>query len=140
MKFTQMEGQPIYRVVSSSSYANALAFTSRLEEILQKKQQFGLILVREISWGDRQANMKYKDAVMTWLQEYKAMMSTYCLGMAMVVRERNRLQKYVSVAPRLTANLYGCPGAVFPTEEDALGWLQEQMNYYGNKWALTNFE
>lgn len=140
MKFAQMEGQPIYRAISSSSYANALAFTTRLEEVLQKKQQFGLILVREISWGDQQANVKSKDALRTWLQEYKTMMSTYCLGMAMVVRERNRLQKYVSVAPKRMANLYGCPGAVFHTEEDALRWLQEQINYYGNKWALTNFE
>ncbi|GED67166.1 hypothetical protein BRE01_08680 [Brevibacillus reuszeri] len=140
MKLIPMEGQPIYKVRSSSSYTNVHVLTRKLEDVLKKQQRFGLLLVKEVSWGDKNAMRESRDVLMSWLRENKTAMSMYCLGLAVVTSNQKEQQlAYRTKASPSTTVSYGCPKAVFDQEEDALEWLQVQINYYCNKWALTNF-
>jgi len=135
MKLIPMEGQPIYRVRSSSSYTTVHILTRKLEE----QQRFGLLLIKEVSWGDKKSMFESRDVLTSWLRENKTTMSMYCLGLAVVISNQKEQQAYRTKASPITAELYGCPRAVFDKEEDALEWLQLQIKYYCNKWALTSF-
>ena len=139
MKLIPMEGQPIYRVRFSSSYTTVHILTRKLEDVLKKQQRFGLLLVKEVSWGDKNAMLESRDVLTSWLRENKTAMSTYCLGLAVVTMNQKEQQAYRTKESPSNAELYGCPKAVFNKEEDALEWLQVQIKYYCNKWALTNF-
>ena len=139
MKLIPMEGQPIYRVRSSSSYTTIHILTRKLEDVLKKQQRFGLLLVKEVSWGDKNAMLESRDVLTSWLRENKTAMSMYCLGLAVVISNQKEQQAYRTKTSPITAELYGCPRALFEKEEDALEWLQLQINYYCNKWALTNY-
>ena len=134
-----MEGQPIYRVRSSSSYTTVHILTRKLEDVLKKQQRFGLLLVKEVSWGDKNAMLESRDVLTSWLRENKTAMSMYCLGLAVVISNQKEQQAYRTKTSPTTAELYRCPIALFDKEEDALEWLQLQIKYYCNKWALTNF-
>lgn len=139
MKLIPMEGQPIYRVRSSSSYTNVHVLTKKLEDVLKKQQRFGLLLVKEVTWGDKNVMLASRDELRSWLQEHKTVMSMYCLGLAVVISNQKEQQAYQTKASPITTESYGCPRAVFNKEEDALEWLQLQIKYYCNKWAVTSF-
>lgn len=138
MKLIPIEGQPIYRVRSSSSYTTVHILTRKLEDVLKKQQRFGLLLVKEVSWGDKSSMLESRDVLTSWLWENKTAMSMYCLGLAVVTMNQKEQQAYRTKVSPSNAELYGCPKAVFDKEEDALEWLQLQIKYYCNKWALTS--
>ncbi|MFP3513763.1 hypothetical protein SB775_30150, partial [Peribacillus sp. SIMBA_075] len=78
-------GQPIYRVSSSSSYTNVLVLTKKLEDVLKKQQRFGLLLIQEITWGEKYTVLESRDILTSWLWEHNTEMSMYCLGLAIVI-------------------------------------------------------
>ena len=82
--------------------------------------------------------LESRDVLTSWLRENKTAMSMYCLGLAVVTMNQKEQQAYRTKVSPSIAELYGCPKAVFDKEEDALEWLQLQIKYYCNKWALTS--
>lgn len=63
----------------------------------------------------------------TWTKQHKPEISQYCAGIA-VVPDSNKLGLlWAPIVARVTRSLYGCPGKVFSSLDEAKDWVAEQL-------------
>ncbi|MDQ0177748.1 hypothetical protein [Bacillus chungangensis] len=117
------ENASIFKLENTDGFS----FINSLEEILKEKQPFELIMVREIEKADKQKEKEVRLAIAKWLKSNKHLISKYYVGFAMVVLNEEEFQKSQPTASKLTTVIYGCPGDMFNTEEEALIWVHHQL-------------
>ncbi|MBE7385549.1 MAG: ABC transporter ATP-binding protein [Leptolyngbya sp. SIO1E4] len=113
--------------------AEMTRFYSRFEEWLAKQERFALVLQRDDAeaaeaQGKRSpvAKQMRKEGI-AWTKAHKPEISQYCAGVAMVPDSTKLLAVWGPIVAKVTRNMYGCPGKVFGSLDEAKGWAAEQL-------------
>ena len=108
-------------------------FYARFEAWLAKQEKFALVLQRDDAeaaeeQGKRSPEVKQmrKDGI-AWTKAHKPEISQYCAGVAMVPDSAKLLKLWGPMVATVTRTLYGCPGKVFGSMDEAEGWAAEQL-------------
>ncbi|MEM6432834.1 MAG: ABC transporter ATP-binding protein [Cyanobacteria bacterium P01_D01_bin.115] len=108
-------------------------FYHRFEAWLAKREQFALVLQRDDAeaaeeQGKRSpvAKQMRKEGI-AWTKLHKPEISQYCAGVAMVPDSTKLLALWGPMVATVTRNMYGCPGKVFGSLDEAKGWAAEQL-------------
>ena len=108
-------------------------FYRRFEAWLAKREQFALVLQRDDAeaaeeQGKRSpvAKQMRKEGI-AWTKLHKPEISQYCAGVAMVPDSTKLLALWGPMVATVTQNMYGCPGRVFGSLDEARGWAAEQL-------------
>ncbi|NJL38929.1 MAG: ABC transporter ATP-binding protein [Leptolyngbyaceae cyanobacterium RM2_2_4] len=108
-------------------------FYARFEEWLARQEQFCLILQRDDAEaaearGKRSPQVKQmrKDGI-AWMKAHKPQTSQYCAGIAMVPDSAKLVAVWGAIVGKMVQNMYGCPGRVFGSTEEAEQWAAEQL-------------
>ncbi|MEM9980646.1 MAG: ABC transporter ATP-binding protein, partial [Cyanobacteria bacterium P01_D01_bin.2] len=108
-------------------------FYKRFEEWLAKQEQFALVLQRDDAeaaeaQGKRSPVAKQmRKEGMAWTKAHKPEISQYCAGVAMVPDSTKLLAVWGPMVAKVTQNMYGCPGKVFSSLDEAKVWAAEQL-------------
>ena len=108
-------------------------FYTKFEAWLAKQEKFSLVLQRDDAeaaeeQGKRSPEVKQmrKDGI-AWTKAHKPEISQYCAGVAMVPDSAKLLKLWGPMVATVTRTLYGCPGKVFGSMDEAEGWAAEQL-------------
>ena len=108
-------------------------FYTKFEAWLAKQEKFALVLQRDDAeaaeeQGKRSPEVKQmrKDGI-AWTKAHKPEISQYCAGVAMVPDSAKLLKLWGPMVATVTRTLYGCPGKVFGSMDEAEGWAAEQL-------------
>ncbi|MGD1903590.1 MAG: ABC transporter ATP-binding protein [Geitlerinemataceae cyanobacterium] len=112
---------------------NQNRFQSQFETWLAKREPFALVIRRDDAEaaeaeGKKSAAVKQmrKDG-MAWAKAHKGAIAEYCVGMAMVPDSTRMLGVWGPIVAKVTKNIYGCPGKVFESVEQAQAWGATQL-------------
>ncbi|MEL6325462.1 MAG: ABC transporter ATP-binding protein [Cyanobacteria bacterium J06626_23] len=113
--------------------AEMARFYGHFEEWLAKQEQFALVMHRDEAEaaetrGKRSpvAKQMRKDGI-AWTKAHKPQISQYCAGVAMVPDSAKLIKLWGPVVAQVTQNLYGCPGKVFGSSDEARGWAAARL-------------
>ena len=109
-------------------------FYRRFEAWLAKRERFALVLQRDDAeaaeeQGKRSpvAKQMRKEGI-AWTKLHKPEISQYCAGVAMVPDSTKLIALWGPMVATVTRNMYGCPGKVFGSLDEAKGWAAEQLD------------
>ena len=109
-------------------------FYTKFEAWLAKQEKFALVLQRDDAeaaeeQGKHSPEVKQmrKDGI-AWTKAHKPEISQYCAGVAMVPDSAKLLKLWGPMVATVTRTLYGCPGKVFGSMDEAEGWAAEQLS------------
>ena len=108
-------------------------FYSCFEEWLAKQERFALVLQRDdaeaaAEQGKRSPEVKQmRKQGIAWTKAHKPQISQYCAGMAMVPDSAKLIALWGPIVGKVTQNMYGCPGKVFGSMDEAKAWAAEQL-------------
>ena len=113
--------------------AEMTQFYARFEEWLAKQEPFALVLQRDDAeaaeeQGKRSPEVKQmrKEGI-AWTKAHKSQISQYCAGVAMVPDSAKMIKLWGPIVGKITQNMYGCPGKVFGSLDEATVWATEQL-------------
>lgn len=113
--------------------AEMAQFYARFEEWLAKQEPFALVLQRDDAeaaeeQGKRSPEVKQmrKEGI-AWTKAHKPQISEYCAGVAMVPDSAKLIKLWGPIVGKITQNMYGCPGQVFGSLDEAKGWAAAQL-------------
>ncbi|MEM1255034.1 MAG: ABC transporter ATP-binding protein [Cyanobacteria bacterium P01_H01_bin.21] len=108
-------------------------FYTKFEAWLAKQEKFALVLQRddaeaaeEQGKSSPEVKQMRKDGI-AWTKTHKPQISQYCAGVAMVPDSAKLLKLWGPMVATVTRTLYGCPGKVFSSMDEAEGWAIEQL-------------
>ncbi|MGD1943065.1 MAG: ABC transporter ATP-binding protein [Leptolyngbyaceae cyanobacterium] len=108
-------------------------FYRRFEAWLAKRERFALVFQRDDAeaaeeQGKRSSVAKQmrKEGI-AWTKLHKPEISQYCAGVAMVPDSTKLIALWGPMVATVTRNMYGCPGKVFGSLDEAKGWAVEQL-------------
>lgn len=108
-------------------------FLEHFESWLKRREPFALIIRRDQSEA-AEAKGKLSDEAkrirkisMDWNKTHKSDCSQYCVGIAMVPDSTKMLAIMRPVATKVIQSMYGCPGNVFASVEEAETWTKEKL-------------
>ncbi|MEO1350910.1 MAG: ABC transporter ATP-binding protein [Cyanobacteria bacterium J06635_15] len=103
------------------------------EAWLAKRERFALVLQRDNAeaaeaQGKRSpvAKQMRKDGI-AWTKAHKPDISQYCAGVAMVPDSVKLIKLWGPMVAKVTQNMYGCPGKVFGSVDEAKTWAADQL-------------
>lgn len=107
-------------------------FYAHFEEWLAKKEPFALVLQRDDAEaaekkGKTPESKQIRKEGIAWTKKHKPLISGYCAGVAMVPDSVKLIALWGPMVAKVTQNLYGCPGRVFSSLEEANIWAAEQL-------------
>ena len=109
-------------------------FYRRFEAWLAKRERFALVLQRDDAeaaeeQGKRSpvAKQMRKEGI-AWTKLHKPEISQYCAGVAMVPDSPKLLALWGPMVATVTQNMYGCPGRVFGSLDEAKNWAAERLD------------
>ncbi|MEL7313888.1 MAG: ABC transporter ATP-binding protein [Cyanobacteria bacterium J06559_3] len=108
-------------------------FYRQFESWLAKRERFALVFQRDEAeaaeeQGKRSpvAKQMRKEGI-AWTKLHKPEISRYCAGVAMVPDSTKLIALWGPMVATVTRNMYGCPGKVFGSLDEAKGWAAEQL-------------
>ena len=108
-------------------------FYAKFEAWLAKREKFALVIQRDDAEaaeaeGKRspEAKQMRKEGI-AWTKAHKPQIAQYCAGVAMVPDSTKLLAVWGPIVAKVTQNMYGCPGKVFGSLDEAKGWAAEQL-------------
>ncbi|MEO0985312.1 MAG: ABC transporter ATP-binding protein [Cyanobacteria bacterium J06639_14] len=123
--------------------AEMTRFYTRFEAWLAKQERFALVLQRDDAeaaeeQGKRSPVVKQmrKEGI-AWTKAHKPAITQYCAGVAMVPDSTKLIALWGPMVAKVTQNMYGCPGKVFGSLEEAKGWAAEQLGLIDTKATTT---
>ncbi|MEM1280078.1 MAG: ABC transporter ATP-binding protein [Cyanobacteria bacterium P01_H01_bin.152] len=118
-------------------------FYSRFEEWLMKQERFALVLQRDDAeaaeaQGKRSpvAKQMRKEGI-AWTKVHKPEISQYCAGVAMVPDSTKLIALWGPMVATVTQNMYGCPGKVFGSLDEARDWAAAQLGLVETRMTTT---
>ncbi|MEM9818404.1 MAG: ABC transporter ATP-binding protein, partial [Cyanobacteria bacterium P01_D01_bin.6] len=108
-------------------------FYNHFEEWLAKRERFALVLQRKDAEAAEQAGKRSPVAKqmrkegIAWTKVHKPEISQYCAGVAMVPDSAKLIKLWGPMVAKVTQNMYGCPGKVFSSLDEAKDWAAEQL-------------
>ncbi|MEL6320176.1 MAG: ABC transporter ATP-binding protein, partial [Cyanobacteria bacterium J06626_14] len=124
--------------------AEMAQFYACFEDWLAKEEPFALVLQRDDAekaeeQGKRSPEVKQmrKEGI-AWTKAHKSQISQYCAGVAMIPDSAKLIKLWGPIVGKITQNMYGCPGKVFRSMEDAKGWATEQLDHATTKASSTS--
>ncbi|MEM9486532.1 MAG: ABC transporter ATP-binding protein, partial [Cyanobacteria bacterium P01_F01_bin.116] len=113
--------------------ADMAQFYNKFEAWLAKQEKFALVIQRDDAeaaeeQGKRSPEVKQmrKDGI-AWTKAHKPQISQYCAGMAMVPDSAKLIKLWGPMVATVTRTMYGCPGKVFGSMDEAEGWAAERL-------------
>ena len=118
-------------------------FYTRFEAWLAKQERFALVLQRdnaeaaeEQSKGSPEVKQMRKDGI-AWTKAHKPEVSQYCAGVAIVPDSAKLLKLWGPMVAKVTQNMYGCPGKVFASVDEAKTWASDRLDIAEHHAAVT---
>ncbi|MEM9215826.1 MAG: ABC transporter ATP-binding protein, partial [Cyanobacteria bacterium P01_F01_bin.150] len=109
-------------------------FYTRFETWLAKQEPFALVVQRNNAeeaekQGKRSPEAKQmRQAGMDWIKAHKPQISQYCAGVAMVPDSAKLVKVWGPMVGAAAKTMYGCPGKVFGSTEEAKVWATERLD------------
>ncbi|MEM9804846.1 MAG: ABC transporter ATP-binding protein [Cyanobacteria bacterium P01_D01_bin.56] len=108
-------------------------FYNKFEAWLAKQEKFALVIQRddaeaaeEQSKRSPEVKQMRKEGI-AWTKAHKPQISQYCAGMAMVPDSAKLIKLWGPMVATVTRTMYGCPGKVFGSMDEAEGWAAERL-------------
>ncbi|MGD1861230.1 MAG: ABC transporter ATP-binding protein [Leptolyngbyaceae cyanobacterium] len=108
-------------------------FYAQFEAWLAKQEKFALVIQRDDAEA-AEAESKRSPAAkqmrkegIAWTKAHKPQIAQYCAGVAMVPDSTKLLAVWGPIVAKVTQNMYGCPGKVFGSLDEAKGWAAAQL-------------
>ncbi|MEM6500733.1 MAG: ABC transporter ATP-binding protein [Cyanobacteria bacterium P01_C01_bin.89] len=134
------------RFQGAGTPAEMAEFYARFETWLDKQEKFALVVRRDDAeaaeaQGRRSPEVKQmrKDGI-AWTKIHKPQISRYCAGVAMVPDSQKLIKLWGPMVATVTQSMYGCPGRVFASVEEAEEWSSEQLALNAGKSTPTSFK
>ncbi|MEM9903704.1 MAG: ABC transporter ATP-binding protein [Cyanobacteria bacterium P01_D01_bin.44] len=108
-------------------------FYSKFETWLAKKEKFALVFQRDDAEAAEEKSKRSPIAKqirkegIAWTRAHKPQISEYCAGVAMVPDSAKLIKLWGPMVAKVTQTMYGCPGKVFGSLDEAKVWAAEQL-------------
>ncbi|MEM9484964.1 MAG: hypothetical protein AAGA83_14895 [Cyanobacteria bacterium P01_F01_bin.116] len=108
-------------------------FHGRFEVWLAEQERFVLVIQQDDSNVAKSLDEKSPEAKqmgkqnIAWAKTHKLAIAQYCAGIAMVPYSKRLIALWKPLVAIGTRKMYGCPGKVFGSLDEAHGWAEAQL-------------
>lgn len=116
----------IISLMNSITLPDTQAFLGAFDDALARRQPFGVIMVSDQT-DNKNTDKQAVELRSKWLKENRPRVGQYCRGLAVVTPHTSLLVVWQTMIRLTGPHLFGCPGSLFLTIDEARDWVKEKL-------------